>query len=56
MKDDKQAQDFKKGGSYETRVKEPTFRKGAPVRPDVLRIANEVFDQRENLMKRLEDL
>lgn len=36
--------------------KEPTFRKGESVRPDVLKTATEIFDQHEGLMKRLEDL
>ncbi|WP_338207639.1 hypothetical protein [Lactiplantibacillus paraxiangfangensis] len=56
MKDDKQAKDYKNGNSYETGVGEPTFRKGEPVRPDVLKTATEIFDQHEDLMKRLEKL
>lgn len=56
MKDYKQAQDYKNGNSCEMGAGEPTFRKGDPVRPDVLKTANEILDQHEDLMKRLEKL
>jgi hypothetical protein len=36
--------------------KEVTFRKVEQVRPNVLEAANELFDEHEDLMKRLENL
>ncbi len=56
MTDDKHTKNCKNGNSCETRAGEPTFRKGEPVRPDVLKTANEIFTQHEDLMKRLEKL